>query len=175
MLKVKKDDDRKARLRKPSGSSFEAGSPLSPDLATFAEVQEQPKRKSSMLGIGLPSSMRFGSARLVSTSSSVNSTGLPQPPATMRLSSGSSTHLDANPARYSAGSSINEDVNSEQLGRSRPPSSCSAGSSLRPASTASGSSGGSRVSSSSAVSVRWDDRALETLREERRQVRQSTS
>ncbi|KZV76755.1 hypothetical protein PENSPDRAFT_342582 [Peniophora sp. CONT] len=175
VLKTKKDDGRKATLRNPSGSSFEAGTPLTPELATFGEAAEQPKRKPSMLGIGLPSTKRFGSARLVSTSSSVNSTGLPQPPATMRLSSSSSTHLDANPARYSAGSSINLDAHSEHLGRGRPASSLSANSSLRPASTASGSSGGSsagsRISSSSAVSVRWDDRALETLREERRQER----
>lgn len=121
-------------------------------MATSGEADKQPKRKASMLGIGLPSTMRFGLARLVSTSSSL-------------------THLDPNPARYSAGSSVNVEANPDQLGRSRYALSLSAGSSLRPASTALGSSGGSRISSFSAVSIRWDDRALEILREEPCQVK----
>ncbi|KAI0309656.1 hypothetical protein OF83DRAFT_1179371 [Amylostereum chailletii] len=150
-------EGRKATIRQCSGSSFEAGHPSpSPMATTFQEAGQAPSRKSSVLGLGLPSTMRFGTARALS----VSTNGAP-PPAPNRLSAGSSVNM----GKLSTGSSINLGI----VGRGRSASTLSTASSLRPPSTASGNS---RTSSTSATSVKWDEQGLETVKEQRKLERE---
>ncbi|KAI0027700.1 hypothetical protein K488DRAFT_90544 [Vararia minispora EC-137] len=153
--KEKKEDGRKATIRNYSGSSFEAGALTTPDIGMFpSEAFPQAKRKASMLGLGLPSTIRFGSTRTSSAASSLN---LPNvAPVPLRASS-----------KLSRSSSVNLSVAAP--GDRRPSSTISTGSSLRPPSTISANS---RTSSSSAASVKWDERGLETVKEQCRQERE---
>ncbi|KAI0064426.1 hypothetical protein BV25DRAFT_322323 [Artomyces pyxidatus] len=151
LKKKKKKDKLQHQERAPtvrlSGSSFEAGAPTSPEAMTFREVSQPQPRKATMLGLGLPSTMRFGTARAVSNASSnASSNG---PPSAMN--------------RLSADSGI---VNMN--GRGRSASTISTASSLRPMST---SSGLSAASSSSSTSVKWDEDGLETVKERRMRER----
>ncbi|KAI0051553.1 hypothetical protein FA95DRAFT_1580533 [Auriscalpium vulgare] len=136
--KEKQKEGRAQQTPRYSGSSFEAGTPISPEVMTFAEAQP---RKAGVLGLGLPSTMRFGTARAVSSSSSSHG----PPPAFNRLSADSAV-MDIN-------------------GRGRSASTVSTGSSLRPPSTASNVS---RASSGSSTSVKWDEEGLQTVKEQRR-------
>ncbi|RPD56493.1 hypothetical protein L226DRAFT_550932 [Lentinus tigrinus ALCF2SS1-7] len=143
-----------------SGSSFEAGA-LSTQgspapLKTEDGSRTLTRKKQSVLGLGLPSSMRLSTVRDVSGSSAGSSTGIPQAPQRLSVDS---AHLIMN-------------------AQGRPSSILSSGSSLRPPSTASGIStysGGRspRSSSSSVVSVRWDEAGLKSVKERQRQERRS--
>lgn len=124
------------------------------------EQQEQPqatlqpkmldptKRKASMLGIGLPSSLKFGTTRVFSGTTA------------SRLSASSASTASAEERRCPPVSG---------MGRGRSGSAVSAASSLRPISTSSGMSGAS--SSSSVGSVRWDEYKLVTVKEQKKQER----
>ena len=165
--KKKKEKEERAQTVRYSGSSFEAGAPTSPEAMTFreaitfqevttfrdVEAQAQThtltKRKQSILGLGLPTAIKFGTVRPASTASSVSA----QPA--------------VGASRLSVGSSISPTTN----GRGRSASTLSAGSSLRPMSMSSRGSGGSGKSSSSAASVRWDEEGLETVKERRKAER----
>ncbi|KAI0696589.1 hypothetical protein BC835DRAFT_853465 [Cytidiella melzeri] len=143
-----------------SGSSFEAGALSSQGSpAPPVKVEEALKKKQSILGLGLPSTMRLGTVRRPSNASSA--LGVPQQqqqPATM------GNRLSAESAHLIMG------VNG------RPSSTISSGSSLRPPSTASGISAFSqrspRSSSSSVASVRWDEAGLQHVKERQRRERQ---
>lgn len=138
--KKKRKEEKKEKPQAPrhlSTSSFEAGA-----LSTSPEKIENTKtlglKKRSILGLGLPSSMRLPTVRGGSTASSIG------PAAGMqdnnRLSVESATRLTCR--RDRAGSVL------------------STASSLRPPSTASGES---RLSSGSSFrSVRWDDRGMQS-------------
>ncbi|KAI0746236.1 hypothetical protein C8Q80DRAFT_1271161 [Daedaleopsis nitida] len=142
-----------------SGSSFEAGALSAqgspPTLRTANGPHTLTRKKQSMLGLGLPSSMRLSTVRDVSGSSTASSTGAPQ--ASQRLSV-DSAHLILN-------------------AQGRPSSILSSGSSLRPPSTASGISTYSgrspRSSSSSVVSVRWDEAGIQSVKEKQRRERRT--
>ncbi|KZT25561.1 hypothetical protein NEOLEDRAFT_1178340 [Neolentinus lepideus HHB14362 ss-1] len=144
--KTEKKEEMQRTVR-TSGSSWEVGALT----ASPGTVQSLGKKK-SMLGLGWPSTVRFGTAR--SNSSSPSDT------------SGQDQNC------LSVGSSIN--LNS--VGRNRSPSTLSNGSSLRPVSTSSERTG--KSSSGSACSVRWDEPALETVMEmtkKERRVKRQTS
>ena len=153
--KKKKDKEKeKERVKETirySGSSFEAGSlTASPEMPKTGS-KSLGKKKTSILGLGLPSTIRLPSSRSGSTASSVvvaNNFG-------KRPSVDSATVL---------GGGI--------LARGRSASQKSTTSSLRPNSVASCVSGGSSNSGSSA-SVRWDEAGLETVKENRRMERES--
>ena len=146
-----------------SGSSFEAGalsSQGSPAHRHQAEAGAHTltRKKQSILGLGLPSTMRLSTVRDVSSASTASSTGVAQAPQRLSVDS---AHLIMN-------------------AQGRPSSILSSGSSLRPPSTISGISGiscesdrTSRSSSSSVVSVRWDDVALKTVKEKQREERRT--
>ncbi|KAF9055274.1 hypothetical protein BDZ89DRAFT_1087946 [Hymenopellis radicata] len=125
--------------KRSSTSSFEVGTlPVSPAPTNV-------QKKKSILGLGLPSSIRLPTVRGGSTASStvVQAT------------------IDNN--RLSVESAA-------MMGRPRSGSAMSTGSSLRPMST---SSGTSRASSSSCTSVKWDEEGLETVREQRYKERET--
>ncbi|CAL1710495.1 unnamed protein product [Somion occarium] len=155
--KKKKKKKEKEKTVRYSGSSFEAGalsaqaSPMEPSFPTTATM----KKKQSILGLGLPSTMRR-TMRNVSTIS--NASSVVPPPATMNCLSADSAHLVLNAA-------------------GRPSSVISSGSSLRPPSTASGVSAFSgrsaRSSTSSVVSVRWDEKGLQNVKEMQRKERKA--
>jgi serine/arginine repetitive matrix protein 2 len=131
----------KATLRY-SGSSFEAGAlTASPEKASL-----RLKEKKSILGLGLPSTMRLPSMRSGSTASSIVAA---QMHTTGRLSADSAAVL---------GGGI--------LGRARSGSTRTASSagSVRPVSVSSGGSSGG-------CSVRWDETLLETVKEVREKER----
>ena len=152
---VKKDKDReqdKATTMRISTSSFEVGhlsaSPVVPKTLG--------SKKHSILGLGLPSTIRLPRMRGGSTASSLNLMGQANP--------------GAPPA--SAPSEANR-LSVESTGPHRAPSVTSSnGSSLRPVSVASSNS---RLSTGSSVvsgtSVRWDEDGLEAVREQRRKER----
>ena len=133
---TKKEKSQTVRL---SSSSFEVGG--------LTASPEAPKtigpKKHSILGLGLPSTMRLPTVRgSTSTSSSAA-------PVSNRLSVDSANILS----------------------RNRSGSVLSTGSSLRPVSLTSTDSRAS--SGSSAASVRWDEQGLETVREQRKKEREA--
>jgi hypothetical protein len=151
-----------------SSSSFEIGSlsPMLPRTQTETQSQTLGQKKRSILGLGLPSgmsmSMRLPKVRSSSGSSStiatanaasvISNTNGPRPAAVGRLSVESATHMFT-------------------MGRDRA-SSTSTSSSLRPMSVTSTVSGvGSRHSSGSGGSVRWDEEKLESVIAVRRRER----
>lgn len=142
--KEKDVDKDKAQTLRLSTSSFEVGaaSPMPQE-----KTKSLGKKKHSILGLGLPSTMtmRLPNVRNGSTASSVM-----MPPLANRLSV-ESAHI-LGPGRDRAGSVI----------------STSTASSLRPMSTTSSMSG-SRISSGS--SVRWDEDCLENVKELRKRER----
>ncbi|KAL1747929.1 hypothetical protein HDZ31DRAFT_60801 [Schizophyllum fasciatum] len=148
--KKKKKDDKKEKPQAPrhlSTSSFEAGA-----LSTSPEKIENTKtlgaKKRSILGLGLPSSMRLPTVRGGSTASSIG------PAAAAKDNNRLSVESAARVPR----------------GRDRAGSVLSTASSLRPPSTASGDS---RISSGSSFrSIRWDDRGLQTASEQIKKDRQ---
>ena len=140
--KERKKKEKEAEEEKTTTSTFETGR-ASPSTTRSTSSGSQPlNRKVSILGLGLPSSIRLPTLRGGSTASSVVSTA-----------QSSSNRLS---------------VESDLLGRFRSGSVLSNGSSLRPVSTASSNS---RVSSNSSSSVRWDEEGLETVKEQRRKER----
>ncbi|KAF8629007.1 hypothetical protein AX17_005863 [Amanita inopinata Kibby_2008] len=144
--KERKEKERAEQTLRLSTSSFEAGhlSPLKDGVQTLG-------RKVSILGLGLPSSMRLPTMRGGSTASSVVSTA---------LSNGATGPYPSVP-RLS--------VENVAVGRGRSGSVLSSVSSLRPISMASSTSG---VSSNSSSSVRWDENGLQTVKESRRRERE---
>jgi len=132
---TKKDKAETVRL---SSSSFEVGG--------LTASPEAPKtigpKKHSILGLGLPSTMRLPTVRAGSTASSNVA------PVTTRLSVDSVTILNRN-------------ISGSVL---------STGSSLRPVSLTSTDSHAS--SGSSSASVRWDEQGLETVKEQRKRERE---
>ncbi|KIY52945.1 hypothetical protein FISHEDRAFT_69402 [Fistulina hepatica ATCC 64428] len=149
VLKQKKEKAQTVRLG--STSSFEAGRLTSPEKLV--------NKKRSVLGLGFPSTMRVPvpTARNGSTASSIGGNGPRDIP-------NATTTVDNN--RLSVESA-------ELMARNRIPSTMSAGSSVRPASTASCSSYNSRISSGSSTSIRWDERGLETVQEMRNKEREA--
>lgn len=133
-----------------SGSSFEAGALTSSPAASKHESKSLGKKKASILGLGLPSTMRLPSSRSGSTASSIVAANS----AHHRLSVDSATLL---------GGGI--------LARGRSGSTMSTASSLRPMSTKSRESSGS--SGSGAASVRWDEAGLQTVKETRRKEKEA--
>lgn len=137
--KEKKDKTDTVRL---STSSFEAGA-----LTASPEVNKTlGRKKHSILGLGLPSTMRLQTVRNGSTASSI-------PPATI------------------SGNRLSVESTVPVIGRDRAGSTISTGSSLRPVSVASSLSRAS--SGSSCASVKWDEEGLETVREQRKRERAS--
>ena len=155
-----KESREKEKTIRYSGSSFEAGA-LSTQgspapVKTEDGTRTLTRKKQSVLGLGLPSTMRLSTVRDVSGSSAGSSTGVAQAPQRLSVDS---AHLIMN-------------------AQGRPSSILSSGSSLRPPSTASGIStysGGRspRSSSSSVVSVRWDEAGLKSVKEQQRQERRT--
>ncbi|KAH8096901.1 hypothetical protein BXZ70DRAFT_895536 [Cristinia sonorae] len=171
--KEKKDKSDKTKTVRLSGSSFEAGtlsaqaSPmpsrtLGPNSVGGMNVGSVTK-KQSILGLGLPSTLRLNvnsnTVRQVSVASSNSSVGAPSSILNTngRLSV-DSAHLIMGP-------------------NGRPSSTISSGSSLRPPSTASGVSAFSgrsaRSSSSSVASVKWDEQGIRNLKDKQREERKS--
>ncbi|KAJ3908042.1 hypothetical protein F5879DRAFT_794348 [Lentinula edodes] len=141
--KSEKEDRNKTQRIRNSTSSFEAGA-----LTTSPEVKALlGKKKRSILGLGLPSTMRLPAVRSGSTTSSIGATGGSD---NNRLSVDSAVAIAA---------------------RMRSGSTMSTGSSLRPMSTTSSTSCIS--SGSSAASVRWDEAGLETVKELRRKEKET--
>lgn len=145
-----------------SSSSFEAGalSTQASPQPPLRDAKTLGRKKQSVLGLGLPSTMRLTPAsatatmRKASNASSTGSAEVGQPQAPARLSA-DSAHLIMN-------------------AQGRPTSIMSSGSSLRPPSTVSGMSERTKSSSSSsAASVRWDEEGIRSSRELQRQERRS--
>ena len=140
---------------KMSTSSFEAGTinnPCVPKVSLEVPPEDMiPKtigKKQSVLGLGLPSSLRFGTVR--SAVSTTNPKEERPPAGTVR--------------RTSVSSAMSLNLPTSR----RPSSTISNSSSLRPPSTASGMS----RSSSSSASVKWDEEGLETVKEMRKKDRE---
>ncbi|KIJ60131.1 hypothetical protein HYDPIDRAFT_32553 [Hydnomerulius pinastri MD-312] len=148
--KEKEKDKAKETIRY-SGSSFEAGALTASPAASRTDSKSLGRKKASILGLGLPSTMRLPSSRSGSTASSIVTANT----VSNRLSVDSANIL---------GGGI--------LARGRSGSTMSTASSLRPLSTSSCISGASS-SSSVAASVRWDEPALETVKENRRKEKES--
>jgi hypothetical protein len=132
-------------LRQPYPAQRKHVRPVMPILVGFSKrchwvANSLGKKKQSILGIGLPSSFKFGSVRTTATSS----VGSSQPTVSSRRSS-----LNLLTSR-------------------RPSSTMSNSSSLRPTSTISEAS--RQSSSGSNASVRWDEEALQTVKEMRRAI-----
>ncbi|KAF9065359.1 hypothetical protein BDP27DRAFT_1424922 [Rhodocollybia butyracea] len=139
----KKEDKSKTQRIRNSTSSFEAGNLTSSPQAKASLG----KKKRSILGLGLPSTMRLPAVRSGSTTSSI---GVASGPDANRLSVESAVVI---------------------AGRMRSGSTLSTGSSLRPLSTTSSVSRAS--SSSSGASIRWDEAGLETVKELRRKEKET--
>lgn len=172
MKKVGKD---KARTMRISTSSFEVG-----HLSASPEATKTlGTKKHSILGLGLPSTMRLPRIRGGSTASSVilnagssmtqfNLAAAPgAASAFLNPNNPSGTLTAPQPSRLSVETAV-------QAGRDRSASVASSnGSSLRPVSV---TSSNSRLSTGSSVisgtSVRWDEEGLETVREQRRKERE---
>ncbi|KAF8148662.1 hypothetical protein B0H34DRAFT_802878 [Crassisporium funariophilum] len=176
--KTKKDKDTKDKKEKEkaqtirmSSSSFEVGalnhtaSPL-----PASKTHTLGSRKHSILGMGLPSSMRLPGMRSGSTASSLG-------PTSMMGSATTATSM----APAVAPATVHRLSVDSALMLGRPASVLSSGSSLRPLSTTSTNSRNSRASSGSgvsvasggsAVSVRWDEEGLDTIKEQRKTERQ---
>jgi len=145
---------------KMSTSSFEAGSLSDADVPK-ASLEVPPEgniprtvgKKQSVLGLGLPSSLRFGTVRSTASTATWSTTDAKEerpPTGTVRRTSVSSV-MSLNPPTSR-----------------RPSSTLSNSSSLRPTSTASGKS----RSSSNSASVKWDEEGLETVKEMRKKDRE---
>lgn len=146
--KKKKKEKEKTKVKETarySGSSFEAGALSASPAASKTDTKSLGKRKTSILGLGLPSTMRLPSSRSGSTASSV------------LASNGVGSRLSVDSANILGGGI---------LARGRSGSTMSTASSLRPMSTASG------ASSNSSISVRWDEAGLETVKENRKKERE---
>ncbi|KAF8996426.1 hypothetical protein BDQ17DRAFT_1364415 [Cyathus striatus] len=161
-LKVKEEPEvvRSATLRL-STSSFEAGaltaSPVPSKLAPPA-AQTLGKKKHSILGLGLPSSMRLPNMRSGSTASSI----VVNPPNPVNSATVSGNRLSVESAFKFAG-------------RDRAASTLSTASSLRPVSVASSNSRNSSASghsgTSGSASIRWDEEGLQHVKEQRKKER----
>ncbi|KAF8839757.1 hypothetical protein BDN67DRAFT_736710 [Paxillus ammoniavirescens] len=151
--KKEKEKDRAKETIRYSGSSFEAGALTASPAGSKVDTKSLGKKKASILGLGLPSTMRLPSSRSGSTASSVVAANI----VSNRLSVDSAHIL---------GGGI--------LARGRSGSTMSTASSLRPMSTSSCTSRGSS-GSSVAASVRWDEAGLETVKEIRRKDKESRS
>ncbi|KAL0562882.1 hypothetical protein V5O48_019196, partial [Marasmius crinis-equi] len=117
------------------------------------------KKKRSILGLGLPSTMRLPNVRSGSTTSSISANG-----------NAATISSNNNNNRLSVESAVL--LASRGRSGSTATSIMSSGSSLRPMSTT--SSTNSRESSgSSAASVKWDEEGLETVKEQRRKEKAS--
>ncbi|KAG7090453.1 hypothetical protein E1B28_009569 [Marasmius oreades] len=150
-VKQKSKSKAKAQTVRSSGSSFEVGTlAASPNIAA-GKGQSLGKKKRSILGLGLPSTMRHPTIRSGSTTSSI---GANAATANNRLSVESAMILASRGRSGSTATSI-----------------MSSGSSLRPLSTTSTTSRES--SGSSAASVKWDEEGLETVKELRRKEKES--
>jgi len=145
-----KDKDKGKETIRYSGSSFEAGTLSASPTAYKHESKSLGKKKASILGLGLPSTMRLPSSRSGSTSSITAANT-----ANHRLSLDSATLL---------GGGI--------LARGRTGSTMSTTSSLRPMSTKSCVSRESSGSSGTA-SVRWDEAGLQTVKEIRQKDKEA--
>ncbi|KAI6020976.1 hypothetical protein BKA83DRAFT_4293512 [Pisolithus microcarpus] len=146
--KKKKKKKEKVKVKETvrySGSSFEAGA-LSASPAASKTGSRSLGKKTSVLGLGLPSTMRLPTSRSGSTASSIVT------------SNGIGNRLSVDSANILGGGI---------LARGRSGSTMSTASSLRPRSSASG------ASSNSSVSVRWDEAGLETVKEKRRKEKES--
>lgn len=156
-----KESKEKEKTIRYSGSSFEAGALSAQASPAPLRTEDGPRtlssrKKQSVLGLGLPSTLRLGTVRDASGSSTASAAGVPQAPQRLSVDS---AHLILN-------------------AQGRPSSILSSGSSLRPPSTASGIStfsGGRspRSSSSSVASIRWDEAVLKTAKEKQRKERRS--
>ncbi|KIK98105.1 hypothetical protein PAXRUDRAFT_725108 [Paxillus rubicundulus Ve08.2h10] len=151
--KKEKEKDKAKQTIRYSGSSFEAGALTASPAGSKVDSKSLGKKKASILGLGLPSTMRLPSSRSGSTASSVVAANT----ANNRLSVDSAHIL---------GGGI--------LARGRSGSTMSTASSLRPMSTSSCTSRGSS-GSSVAASVRWDEAGLQTVKEIRRKDKESRS
>ncbi|KAG6330873.1 hypothetical protein ID866_8216 [Astraeus odoratus] len=149
--KKKKEKEKIKETIRYSGSSFEAGALTASPAGSKTDSKSLGKKKASILGLGLPSTMRLPSSRSGSTASSIVA------------SNGMGRRLSVDSAAVLGGGI---------LARGRSGSTMSTASSLRPMSTSSCVSGGS---SNSSVSVRWDEAGLETVKENRRKERESKS
>ncbi|KAI0077491.1 hypothetical protein K474DRAFT_1077009 [Panus rudis PR-1116 ss-1] len=153
-----KEKEKKDKTIRNSGSSFEAGALSAQASPMPPKSKETMKKKQSVLGLGLPSTLRLGTVRNISSSSSNASAPRSAAPVTMGRLSVDSAHL----------------MNGVT---GRPSSVLSSGSSLRPPSTASGISAFSgrsaRSSTSSVVSVRWDEEGLQHAKEMQRKERRA--
>lgn len=146
-----KEKDKTKETTRYSGSSFEAGALTASPAGSKTDGNGLGKKKASILGLGLPSTMRLPSSRSGSTASS------------LAASRGVGTRLSVDSATVLGGGI---------LARGRSASGKSTASSLRPASASSCVSGGSSNSSASAA-LRWDEAGLETVKENRRKERES--
>ncbi|KAF9560634.1 hypothetical protein CPC08DRAFT_466596 [Agrocybe pediades] len=178
--KSKKDKEEKAKADtiRQSSSSFEIGAltaspgpptPATPGFETSVHgnastLGVKNRKSASLLGLGLPSTMRLPSVRIGSSASSVYNINVAPP--------------TADPTNSANRLSVESAVPSATP---RPSSIMSSGSSLRPLSAASTNSGsrlsvvsnGAASKRSSSASVRWDEEGLETVKEQRRKERES--
>ena len=159
--KAKEKEQDKATTMRISTSSFEVGhlsaSPVVPKTLG--------SKKHSILGLGLPSTIRLPRMRGGSTASSLNLMGQANPGAPPASAGVNPNNAPSESNRLS--------VENITTGVHRAPSVTSSnGSSLRPVSVASSNS---RLSTGSSVvsgtSVRWDEDGLEAVREQRRKER----
>jgi serine/arginine repetitive matrix protein 2 len=191
--KVKAKKGKKAKadtLRVASGSSFEAGALSVPEIPAAQAQSERVKekdlgeRKRSVLGLGMgwPSTLRSASSPVPPSPVVTVSAPLPEPEVSAPVqrpppSAFASQRISSTePKRLSGESNIStsspEGNVAVTVGRSRAGSRStmsSTTSSLRPLSTASGHSAGS--CGSSAVSIRWDEEGLATVKEARERDR----
>lgn len=149
--KITKEKKTKERTIRMSTSSFESGT--ANDFAEAGVDEETTrslgKKKHSVLGFGIPATMRFGSTRTLSTTSTVvDSQPTPTEPTT----------TESNPPVTKSSLNI--------LTSRRPASTVSNASTLRPPSTVSAKSSGS------GASVKWDEARLRTVRKMRHQDRE---
>ncbi|KZT06716.1 uncharacterized protein LAESUDRAFT_149730 [Laetiporus sulphureus 93-53] len=136
------------------GAPDDVTSPAVPEVLQASSVEEQPsstigKKRSSILGLGIPSSYKFTTLRNRSSSSLLERIRVPNRPSSSAARSAANAHHRA--------------------------TSISSGFSFRPGSTRSGGSVLSErtVSSGTAVSVRWDEEGLRSAREMQRKERRS--
>lgn len=177
--KKKKDKERGASVR-GSTSSFEAGALT----ASHEPTSLRAKKKHSILGLGLPSSMRIQTARNGSTASATSS--VPSPSFAFAFSGGQmmmtgtgitpSGNIDKNRLSVESANRLSVEGPPRRagaahvVGRGRAGSVMSTASSLRPMSTTSCTSGASS-GSSAAASVKWNEEVLESVKEQRRRER----
>lgn len=136
------------------GSSSDTGTPkVSLEVPLEDHVPKAIGKKQSVLGLGLPSSLRFGTVRSAASTATSSTTAAKEE----RPSTGTVRRT-----------SISSTMSLNILTSRRPSSTISNSSSLRPPSTASAMS----RSSSSSASVKWDEEGLETVKEMRKKDRE---